>query len=334
MKKLFITIIAIVISFAGYTQYEAIDAYVKTLEFKKDDGIQQMAEKITAKSNTDKEKVRAIFGWIAHNIEYDVKSFMSGRIPKSEPMDVVRLGRGVCQGYANLFEALSESVGIETYVVSGYSKGYGYADRKKLENSDHAWNAVKVDDNWYLLDPTWGAGHLNERGKYVSSMQEKYFLAKPAFFITEHLPEDPAFQMLPCPITPEEFLKDSSKVYEIAMNKKECYSYADTLNAYSQLDTVQQKAASAMRMHRYFPENTYMPAILLNQVAYHYSAPLNDSKIDVKTKMELAHKSLKYYQLAEGIIKKNKRSEGRQLHQMVEKNIENVERFIDFYKNR
>jgi hypothetical protein len=334
MKKVLISIIAIMISFAGYSQYETIDNYVKTLVFKKNDGIQVMAEKITAKSETDKEKVRAIFSWIAHNIEYDVNSFMSGRIPKSEPMDVVISGKGVCQGYANLFEALSEAVGIDAYVVSGFSKGYGFANRRKLENSDHAWNAIKLENEWYLLDATWGAGHLNERGKYISMMQEKYFLANPAFFITEHLPEDPAFQMLPCPITPEEFLKDSSEVYRIAKNKKNCYSYKDTLNAYSQLDTIQQKAATALRMYRYFPENTYMPAILLNQVAYHYSFPLNDANLDVKTKMELARKSLKYYQLAEQIIKQNRQAAARQLYQMVKNNIDNVERFIDFYKNR
>jgi hypothetical protein len=334
MKKTLITIAAILISLSVFAQYETIDAYVKELEFKKSDDIQVMAEKITAKSNSDKEKVRAIFAWIAHNIEYDVRSFMTGRIPKSGPMDVVRLGKGVCQGYANLFEALSEAVGIDAYVVSGFSKGYGYEDRKKLENSDHAWNAVSFNGEWYLMDPTWGAGHVNEKGKYVSMMQEKYFLANPEFFITEHLPEDPAFQMLPCPISPEEFLKDSSQVYKIAKSKESCYSYTDTLNNYAQLDTLQQKIATAMRMYRYFPENTYMPAILINQSAYHYSVPLNDAKLDLKKKMELAYKSLKYYQLAERIIKTNRNPEGKQLHNMIKQNISNVERFIDFYKDK
>lgn len=334
MKKIIIIIIALGISLLSFAQYDAVDSYVKTLEFKRGDGIEKMATKITAKSANDKEKVRAIFGWIAHNIKYDVKSFMSGRVPKSAPLDVVRLGKGVCQGYANLFEALSEAVGVETYVVSGFSKGYGFADRKKLERSDHAWNAVKVDGKWHVLDATWGAGHLNEHGKYVSLMQEKYFLADPAYFVTEHLPEDPAFQMLACPITPKEFLKDSSEVLKIAKSKDKCYSYIDTLNSFFQQDTLQQKVSTAMRMYRYFPENTYMPAILINQTAYHYSVPLNDSKIDLKKKMELAYKSLKYYQMAERIINKNRTSEGRQLNNMVDQNIKSVERFIDFYKDK
>ncbi|PLX22243.1 MAG: hypothetical protein C0599_06950 [Salinivirgaceae bacterium] len=334
MKRFYAVIIGLSFALVSFGQYETIDTYVKTITFKKSDGIPEIAAKITAKSNTDKEKLRAIFAWIAHNIEYDVRSFMTGRIPKSEPMDVVQSGKGVCQGYANLFEAMSQAVGIEAYVVSGFSKGYGYSDRKRLDNSDHAWNAVNLSGEWYLLDPTWGAGHLNEKGKYVSSMQEKYFLAKPAFFVTEHLPEDPAFQMLPCPITPEEFLKDSTEVFKIAKNKKACYSYVDTLNSYSKLDSVLQKVATAMRMYRYYPENTYMPAILINQAAYHYSVNLNDTKLDLKTKMELARKSLKYYQMAENIIKKNRKPEGRQLYDMVKKNISNVERFIDFYKDK
>mgnify|MGYP006273350749 FL=1 len=314
-------------------KYNHIDDYVKQLEFERNTEMPEMAEKITAKSKTDKEKLRAIFGWIAHNIEYDVRSFKTGKIPNSSPMSVVQKGKAVCQGYSNLFEALAENVDIETYMVSGFSKGYGYEDRNKLQNADHAWNIVFLDNDWHLIDATWGAGHLDMRGKYVSAMQEKYFLADPAFFVTEHLPEDPAMQLLPCPIKPEEFLKDSSEVIKIARNKEQCYNFKDTLADFMQLDSVQQKVASAERMYRYFDDNIYSPAVLLNQAAYAYSIPLNDGSIDLDTKLNYAHKSLKLYTRAENILSGALEPHERDLRKMVRQNIANVKKFLDFYED-
>lgn len=333
MKKLkTILLILLTATFVQGQNYEQIDNYVRALEFKSNVDLAEMAEEITAKSNTDEERLRAIFVWIAHNIEYDVKSFKSGKIPNSTAIGVVQKGRAVCEGYSNLFQELASNVGIKSLIVSGFSKGYGYQNRKKLETSDHAWNIVLLNNDWYLIDATWGAGHLNMRGRYVPAMQEKYFMADPAFFVTEHLPEDPAMQLLPCPIKPKEFLQDSSKVLKIARSKEKCYSYRDTLAAYIQLDTVQQKVASAERMYRYFNDNVYKPAILLNQAAYAYSKPLNDGSVELDKKLELAQKSLKYYKRAEEILSGAARPHERDLKRMVKQNIANVEKFIDFYK--
>ncbi len=334
MKKTTLLFIAILLCTNIMAQYEKIDSYVKELDFKRNTSITEMADKITAKSSTEKEKLRAIFVWISHNIDYDVRAFRSGKIPNSDALEVVLTKRAVCQGYSNLFEALAEAVGIETFLVSGFSKGYGFEDRKKLENADHAWNAVYVDGDWHLIDATWGAGHINHRGVYVPRMQEKYFMANPLFFITEHLPEDPVWQMLPCPIKPHEYLKDSAEIRNRAANKQKCYSYQDTLQEFMKLDSLQQRIASARRMVDYFPENEYSPAILYNQAAYYYSLPLNDKSIALDEKKVLAKKSLRYYKKAEAVLKNAREPHKKQLRQMVQQNISNVEKFLDFYKNK
>ncbi len=332
--KILLIFISIVFSTSMMAQYEKIDSYVKELDFKRNTPISKMAAKITAKSANGKEKMRAIFVWIAHNIDYDVRAFRSGKTPNSGPAEVILKKRAVCQGYSNLFEALAESVGLEAFVVSGFSKGYGFEDRKKLENADHAWNAVYADEEWHLVDATWGAGHINQRGVYVPKMQEKYFLASPLFFITEHLPEDPVWQMLPCPIRPHEYLKDSAEIRKKAAAKQKCFSYKDTLQKYIKLDSVEQRIASARRMVSFFPENEYSPAILFNQAAYFCSLPLNDDSISLDKKMELAKKSLRYYTRANEVLEGARKPHERQLKQMVEQNINNVEKFLDFYKNR
>ena len=52
--------------------------------------------------------------------------------------------KAVCEGYSRLFQYLCYQVGINCTIVHGTS-----------ENQAHAWNAVKLNNNWYHLDVTW-----------------------------------------------------------------------------------------------------------------------------------------------------------------------------------
>ena len=53
-------------------------------------------------------------------------------------------GEGVCAGYARAFQYLLQCVGIESFVVTG-----------KTTRGSHAWDMVKLGDNWHFVDPTW-----------------------------------------------------------------------------------------------------------------------------------------------------------------------------------
>lgn len=52
-------------------------------------------------------------------------------------------GEGVCAGYARAFQYLLHCAGIESFVVTGWANG------------SHAWNIIRLEDNWYFVDPTW-----------------------------------------------------------------------------------------------------------------------------------------------------------------------------------
>lgn len=56
----------------------------------------------------------------------------------------------VCEGIARAFQHLCRSVGIETLFVHGssYNPTTG-------ESENHAWNIVKIDGEYYHVDPTW-----------------------------------------------------------------------------------------------------------------------------------------------------------------------------------
>ena len=50
------------------------------------------------------------------------------------------------------------AMGVEAYRVVGYSKAGDFVPGVIPNASDHAWNAIKVDGNYYVLDATWGIG--------------------------------------------------------------------------------------------------------------------------------------------------------------------------------
>lgn len=50
----------------------------------------------------------------------------------------------VCEGYAQAMQYLLRCVGIESMIVNGIS-----------DDELHAWNAVKIENEWYHLDVTW-----------------------------------------------------------------------------------------------------------------------------------------------------------------------------------
>ena len=46
--------------------------------------------------------------------------------PPVDVDSVLQSRSSVCAGYANLFNALSKAAGIESVLISGWAKGYGY----------------------------------------------------------------------------------------------------------------------------------------------------------------------------------------------------------------
>ncbi len=167
---------------------------------------ESLAAYITETARTDRQKARAIYRWIAENIEYDVKGLIKGNHADATPEGVLKKRSSVCGGYSNLFERLANLSGLEAVTIGGYSKGYGYSPgMKAAKTANHAWNAVKIDGKWHLIDCTWGAGKVGRDGEYKKEFDDHYFFTSPEKFIFDHLPEDPYWQLLNEPISKEKF---------------------------------------------------------------------------------------------------------------------------------
>jgi hypothetical protein len=190
--------------------FTALDNYALSTPEAETSSIQQLAKYLGQRVTTDLEKTRLVFRWITHNISYDFQSYLAWqnnlalRTPDVDQAEtVLKTRRGVCAGYANLFMALAQEMGLKVAFIGGSSKGYEFALNQKL--GAHAWNAVKIEGKWYLLDSTWGAGYINEHQEFVKSFSPRYFLTPPPQMIIDHFPDNPLWQLLDSPLSQEAF---------------------------------------------------------------------------------------------------------------------------------
>ena len=147
-----------------------------------------------------------IYKWDAQNIKYDCYNYNHDRSKIDYSLDgTYSKGVGVCDGYAKLYLNLSKSIGLEAERVVGYSKGASFIPGRIPSSTDHAWNAVKIDGKYYLLDVTWGAGSCNG-DTFQPNFKDSYFCTNPEIFIRTHLPADQKWQLIDKPITLVEFV--------------------------------------------------------------------------------------------------------------------------------
>ncbi len=96
------------------------------------------------KSMSDYEKSKYIYETLVKRVRYDI-----GASHNQSIVSVFVGGATVCRGYAGAAQYLLRELGIQSVVLSGRAN-----NGVKIES--HAWNAVKLDGDWYHFDVTWG----------------------------------------------------------------------------------------------------------------------------------------------------------------------------------
>ena len=215
-----------------------IDAHVLSTPEAETESVERLSRYLTNPWKGDRNKAYAIFRWLSFNIAYDVDGFF-GRTAKNscDAESVLRQKVCVCAGYANLFEGLSKAAGLQIHTIDGYAKGYGFEPGQQFKTTNHAWNAVRVNGEWFICEPTWGAGYLGNDLTFHRSPNVAMFLMDPEYAICSHYPVDQKWQLLDQPITKEEFEKlvvPSERIHEMGVevlsHKESIYTVKDADN--------------------------------------------------------------------------------------------------------
>lgn len=185
----------------------------------------EIAQKVTKPYTDDESKFYAISFWIIRKIKYDYKLYRH-RGNKVKTVDETLSSRkGVCSEFSVLLKEMCNAVNIPCEVVNGYSKDVDFLKNDSLFRAEHAWSAVKINDQWRLVDVTWANGGLRVKSnilrlilwklfripyiaglKYSERLTDYSWLNRtPTQFGHSHLPVLNEFQLLSPPIPIDSF---------------------------------------------------------------------------------------------------------------------------------
>ncbi|WP_149274807.1 transglutaminase domain-containing protein [Pareuzebyella sediminis] len=183
---------------------------------------------LTSKLNTEVERFRAIYTWICTNIENDYHGYITTskkRKKYAENWDaykqwndgftpkvfqkLIEHRKTACTGYAYLTREMAGLANINCKIINGF--GRTAAVRLNSQSTpNHSWNAVFLNDKWYLCDATWSAGSIKIEDytpEFQGEYHDGYFLADPLLFVKNHYPLNTELTFLPHPPTFDAFIK-------------------------------------------------------------------------------------------------------------------------------
>lgn len=183
------------------------------------------------------EKFRAIYTWVSTNIENDYWGYVKNKQKREQFQDdslalknwnklfstkvfekLLKEQKTLCTGYAYLIRELANIANINCEIVNGYGKTASSNMNEENSIPNHSWNAVELNNKWYLCDATWSSGFFDvDKNEFISEYNEGYFLAEPKLFIKNHYPLDKKWMLLENKPTLSQFL-NAPLIYKYAFN--------------------------------------------------------------------------------------------------------------------
>jgi transglutaminase/protease-like cytokinesis protein 3 len=193
----------------NHIDFRKADNIALALKNEKLDNLSDLSYNLTHDLKTDVEKFRAIYLWVCTNIENDYSQYLKNERKRNRyKKDTVKLynwnnqlkqdvfkrllksNKTICTGYAFLVKKLADFANLDCDIVHGYGRT-STTDIEKLDKPNHTWNAIKLNDKWYLCDPTWASGIQNaETLEFTFQYNDGYFLAEPKLFAVNHFPTE------------------------------------------------------------------------------------------------------------------------------------------------
>jgi hypothetical protein len=259
---------ALVIAQPTVAPYKKVDSLILAYSEQRQPKLDSLVRFVNHSFSSDTDKVRAYYRWIAENIDYDVDLMLAMsdgdeiRHMSQHPDTVFERRIAVCEGYARLMKEFCEASAIACEIIPGYSKT---SEDDKVMDLYHAWNAVKINDTWQLVDVTWANNYMAD-GEYSKSFNGKYFLDTPETFVKDHLPLDPMWQLSHKPLTKNGFFENSEeRIFD--------FNYTDSITQYLTADAKERHYLDIKHYHGYDPGNMRFSKaldVIHNNTAAHF----------------------------------------------------------------
>jgi hypothetical protein len=218
MTKLKILIFQLLIGTCIYGQEDkAIDFDYNTFALRDSIGtsltITQIINKVNTVCSTDTQKLCLVAGWFFENIDFDLDKFNTGgQIGDYESVFINR--KGTCGDYASLFAEFCNRLKIKNEIIEGYVPEYNSKNKVYYE-TNHAWNVVKLGENWFHCDLLGFSGYLKKDKsggfQFIKQVNTSDFLIRDSYFLSKHIPADPIWQLSNYPIPLDSLLEHGYK---------------------------------------------------------------------------------------------------------------------------
>ena len=119
------------------------------------------------------EKIKSVYELLIREVEYDETSLYNQTI-----QSVFLEKKTVCMGYAKATQYLLNKMGIFCTLVTG-----NILDEA---NSSHAWNLVRIGENYYYVDTTWGSPGYNAQGDREDAISYSYLCCSDKIISATH----------------------------------------------------------------------------------------------------------------------------------------------------
>ncbi|WP_281636411.1 transglutaminase domain-containing protein [Flavobacterium marginilacus] len=242
MKNIFLFLMFTVISFGQAKKpYALIDAKMDKIPLDLCTSTDGIAKYINENFKSENDKIRAVFYWTASNISYDIENIASIDFSEVSPdkiKNTLLTKKGVCIHYAEVFNDIAQKVNLKSYIVGGYTKQNG-----KVDVLSHAWCAAKIDNAWWLFDPTWGAGYIQNK-KFFKKINDLNFKVAPNQFIATHMPFDYLWQFLNYTVTNQEFIDGKTEINKT----KPKFDFQGQIEEYERMSEVDKARTALIRI--------------------------------------------------------------------------------------
>lgn len=223
--------------------YDLIDKKIAAIPIKSTTSTDEIAKYINTNFKTENDKIRAVFFYTTSNLSYDVANMFtvnSDETPQDRILKALKTKKGICWDYALIYNEIANLVGIKSVVIQGYTKQNG-----KVDTMAHAWCASRIGNKWYLFDPTWGSGYVNNN-KYTRKINNIHFKIEPSKMINSHIPFDYLWQFINYPITNQEFIIGKTQIDKT----KKIFDFESEITKYESLPKMDQFFESAQRIEK------------------------------------------------------------------------------------